>query len=58
MAGGETAASLTLVNSDYPLRQPGESPGQTAAVLSIYSVSVLVAANIRESKTPEHVERE
>ncbi len=28
VGAGKTAASLTLVNSDYPLRHPGESPGQ------------------------------
>ncbi len=30
--GGKTAASLTLVNSDYPLRHPGESAGQNPSV--------------------------
>ncbi len=48
VGAGKTAASLTLVNSDYPLRHPGESPGQNLSNRR----SPLVAANTRESKTP------
>ena len=32
VGGGETAANLTLVNSDDPLRHPSESPGQNPSV--------------------------